>query len=93
MINQLRDRVTTYTWLVRTLIRSGFLGSLRLDRYIRMGLNLWRHGGASPVSGIGLAAARAPKGLALVDEAGELTWGELDARCDALAVGLRELPG
>ncbi|MCR5979817.1 bile acid CoA ligase [Gordonia jinghuaiqii] len=93
MITTLRDRVTTYVWLVRTLVRSGFLGSLRIDRYIRMGLNLRRHGGASPVSGIGLAAARDPKGLALIDEAGDLTWGELDARCDALAVGLGELPG
>jgi len=93
MLTTLRERLATYTWLVRTLVRSGFLGSLRLDRYIRMGLNLRRHGGASPVSGIGLAAARSPKGLALIDEAGQLTWGELDARCDALAVGLRELPG
>ncbi|VFA88152.1 Benzoate--CoA ligase [Gordonia paraffinivorans] len=93
MLTTLRERLATYTWLVRTLVRSGFLGSLRLDRYIRMGLNLRRHGGASPVSGIGLAAARSPKGLALIDEAGQLTWGELDARCDALAVGLRDLPG
>ncbi|MGP3707411.1 AMP-binding protein [Gordonia paraffinivorans] len=93
MLTTLRERLATYTWLVRTLVRSGFLGSLRLDRYIRMGLNLRRHGGASPVSGIGLAAARFPKGLALIDEAGQLTWGELDARCDALAVGLRDLPG
>ncbi|WP_238421391.1 AMP-binding protein [Gordonia sp. 'Campus'] len=93
MITQLRDRVTTQKWLVRTLVRSGFLGSLRVDRYIRMGLNLRRHGGPSPVSGIGLAAARDPHGLALVDEAGQLTWAELDARCDALAVGLADLPG
>ncbi|WP_439029860.1 AMP-binding protein [Gordonia terrae] len=93
MITQLRDRVTTQKWLVRTLVRSGFLGSLRVDRYIRMGLNLRRHGGPSPVSGIGLAAARDPHGLAIVDEAGQLTWAELDARCDALAVGLRDLPG
>ncbi|MBY4572513.1 acyl-CoA synthetase [Gordonia paraffinivorans] len=93
MLTTLRERLATYTWLVRTLVRSGFLGSLRLDRHIRMGLNLRRHGGASPVSGIGLAAARSPKGLALIDEAGQLTWGELDARCDALAVGLRDLPG
>ena len=93
MISQLRDRVTTQMWLVRTLVRSGFLGSLRVDRYVRMGLNLRRHGGASPVSGIGLAAARDPDGLALIDEAGQLTWRELDARCDALAVGLRDLPG
>ncbi|MFE0751420.1 AMP-binding protein [Gordonia sp. NPDC058843] len=93
MISQLRDRVTTRLWLVRTLIRSGFLGSLRVDRYVRMGLNLRRHGGASPVSGIGLAAARDPDGLALIDEAGRLTWRELDSRCDALAVGLRDLPG
>ncbi|MFT4393927.1 AMP-binding protein [Gordonia lacunae] len=93
MISQLRDRATTAWWLVRTLVRSGFLGSWRVDRYIRMGLNLRRHGGASPVSGIGLAAARDPNGIALVDEAGQLTWRELDARCDALAVGLRDLPG
>ena len=93
MISQLRDRVTTALWLVRTLIRSGFLGSLRVDRYIRMGLNLRRHGGASPVSGIGLAAARDPDGIALIDEAGQLTWRELDARCDALAVGLRDAAG
>lgn len=93
MISQLRDRVTTAWWLVRTLVRSGFLGSWRVDRYIRMGLNLRRHGGASPVSGVGLAAARDPDGVALVDEAGQLTWRELDARCDALAVGLRDLPG
>ena len=32
MISQLRDRVTTQMWLVRTLVRSGFLGSLRVDR-------------------------------------------------------------
>ncbi|UPW08249.1 AMP-binding protein [Gordonia terrae] len=93
MISHLRERVTTALWLVRTLIRSGFLGSSRVDRYIRMGLNLRRHGGASPVSGIGLAAARDPDGIALIDEAGQLTWRELDARCDALAVGLRDLPG
>ncbi|OUC75919.1 AMP-binding protein [Gordonia lacunae] len=93
MISQLRERVTTAWWLVRTLVRSGFLGSWRVDRYIRMGLNLRRHGGASPVSGVGLAAARDPDGVALVDEAGQLTWRELDARCDALAVGLRDLPG
>ena len=93
MISQLRDRVTTQMWLVRTLVRSGFLGSLRVDRYVRMGLNLRRHGGASPVSGIGLAAARDPGGLALIDEVGQLTWRELDARCGALAVGLRDLPG
>ncbi|MET4168653.1 MULTISPECIES: AMP-binding protein [Gordonia] len=93
MISHLRERVTTALWLVRTLNRSGFLGSSRVDRYIRMGLNLRRHGGASPVSGIGLAAARDPDGIALIDEAGQLTWRELDARCDALAVGLRDLPG
>lgn len=58
MPNTIRTRATQFTWLTRTLVRSGFLGTVRLDRYARMGVNLRRHGGPSPVSGIGLAAAR-----------------------------------
>ncbi|MGV9712866.1 AMP-binding protein [Gordonia sp. NPDC003424] len=93
MVTHVRDRAATSLWLLCTLIRSGFLGSLRPDRYLRMGLALRRHGGASPVSGIGLAAARDPNGLALIDEAGELSWGELDRRADAFAAAVAALPG
>jgi len=92
-MKNLRERVAHLVWLVRTLITSGFLGTARLDRYVRMGLAMRRHGGASPVSGIGLAAARAPRAVALIDEAGSLTWRELDDRSDALAAAIADLPG
>ncbi|NMO02126.1 AMP-binding protein [Gordonia sp. TBRC 11910] len=93
MPNTIRTRATQLTWLTRTLVRSGFLGTVRLDRYARMGVNLRRHGGPSPVSGIGLAAARAPRATAIIDDAGRLTWSQLDARCDALAAAIAAMPG
>ncbi|MFT4125011.1 MAG: AMP-binding protein [Gordonia sp. (in: high G+C Gram-positive bacteria)] len=95
-------RVVGVVWTIRVLLRSGFLGSARPgagrcvarpDRYARMALNLRRHGGPSPVSGIGLAAARTPHHVALIDEVGRLTWAELDRRTDALAAGLTEVLG
>ena len=75
------------------LVRSRFLTLLRPDRYLRMGLSLRRQGGTNAVSGIGLAAAQHPGDTALYDEAGSLTWAQLDARVDALAVGLAEMAG
>ena len=77
-------------WLVRTLVRAGFLALLRPDKYLRMAATIRRQG-TTPMSGIGLSAARAPRRTALVDELGSLTWAELDARCDALAAGLAQL--
>ncbi|GED98615.1 AMP-binding protein [Gordonia crocea] len=86
----LRNRLSHYAWIVRVLVSSGFLTLLRPDRYLRMGLSLRRQGGTNAVSGIGLAAAQYPDAVALHDEAGSLTWAQLDARADALAVGLSE---
>ena len=87
-----RGRIAALIWVIRELVGSGFLTVLRPDRYVRMGLAMRRHGGASPVSGIGLAAVRAPNGTAIIDEAGPVTWGELDRRADALAAALAALP-
>ncbi|WLP89593.1 AMP-binding protein [Gordonia sp. NB41Y] len=92
-VHAVADRARSATWLTGVLVRSGFLGPARPDRYLRMGLTLRRHGGPSPVSGIGLAAARTPEDTALIDECGSLTWAELDARADALAAGLADLLG
>ena len=47
-----------------------------------------RRQGLSAMTGASLAAARRPEGLALVDERGALTWGELEQRTDALAAAL-----
>ena len=80
-------RVTRIIWMVKTLVRAGFLTLLRPDKYLRMVAVLLRLG-ASPLSGIGLSAARRPQGTALIDERGSLTWAELDDRSDALAAWL-----
>ena len=90
-MNRIRQRIGRLAWIIRVLVSSGFLALLRPDRYVRMGLSLRRQGGANAVTGIGLAAAQYPGAVALHDDAGSLTWAQLDARVDALAVGLTEL--
>jgi acyl-CoA synthetase (AMP-forming)/AMP-acid ligase II len=84
--------VRHWWWLVRTLLRAGLVAPMRPDKYVRVA-RVIRRQGVTAMTGIGLAAARNPRGRALVDERGELTWSELDARCDALAVGLTGLLG
>src|SRR4051794_39145344 len=72
---------------VRILARSGLLAPLRPDKYLRMAAVL-RRLGANPMTGVSLSAVRRPEGVAIIDERGDLTWAELDARTDALAAGL-----
>ncbi len=50
-----------------------------------------RRFGMGPAGGFASMAARAPQRTAVVDERGELTYGELHERSNALARGLREL--
>ena len=77
-------------WLVRTLLRAGLLAPMRPDKYLRLA-GVIRRRGVTAMTGISLAAVRAPGGKALVDERGELTWAELELRSDAVAVGLSSL--
>ena len=71
----------------RVIARSGLLGPLRPDKYVRMAGAIRRQG-LTAMAGASLAAARRPDGLALVDERGAMTWGELEQRSDALAAAL-----
>jgi acyl-CoA synthetase (AMP-forming)/AMP-acid ligase II len=71
----------------RVIARSGLLGPLRPDKYLKMAGAIRRQG-LSAMAGASLAAARRPEGLALIDERGAMTWGELEARTDALAAAL-----
>ena len=73
----------------RVIARSGLLGPLRPDKYLKMAAAIRRQG-LTAMTGVSLAAARRPDGLALVDERGALTWGELEQRTDALAVALAD---
>ena len=50
-----------------------------------------RQWGPGPAGGFRSLAVRAPDQVGLVDELGELTFGEMHARSNALARGLREL--
>ncbi|MCZ4550798.1 AMP-binding protein [Gordonia rubripertincta] len=79
--------VTHTIWMVRILCSAGFLALLRPDKYVRMIAALLRLG-ASPLTGIGLSAARSPRATAIIDERGSLSWAALENRSDALAVGL-----
>jgi len=90
VVRNLGRRLARLWWLVGTLVHSGMIAPLRPDKYLRMA-NVIRRQGANPTTGLSLAAARRPRGTALVDECGSLTWAELDGRCDALAVGLADL--
>ncbi len=65
------------------------LAPLRPDKFLRMGAVVAK--GVNATTGISLAARRRPHGTALIDERGSLTWAELEARCQALAVGLAGL--
>ncbi len=78
-------------WMVGVLLRAGMIPLVRPDRYVRMVAVVRR--GVTATTGIALAAARAPRRTAFVDERGALTWAELDAGCDAFAVGLLSLTG
>jgi fatty-acyl-CoA synthase len=87
----LLGRLARTLWMVRVLVRAGMVPLVRPDRYVRMVAVVLR--GVTATTGIALAAARAPRRTALVDERGALTWAELDAGCDAFAVGLLTLTG
>ena len=65
-------------------MRSGIVGPELPHRVVQMGLALERYGmlgGAVAVAGI-----RHRDHLAVIDEMGELTWGELDQRINAIAL-------
>ena len=64
-------RVRDVVWMVRVLVRAGMVPLVRPDRYLRMIAVVRR--GVTATTGIALAAARAPRRTALVDERGALT--------------------
>jgi fatty-acyl-CoA synthase len=73
---------------LRVLVRAGVLGPMRPDHLLAVGGAL-RRWGASPAAGIATAAIRRPDDVAVIDERGSVTFGEIDERSTALALGLR----
>jgi acyl-CoA synthetase (AMP-forming)/AMP-acid ligase II len=77
----------TGTVLVRALWRAGLLrptSPLRLARAVRAGRVLH----ATPAASIAIAAALDPHAPGVIDEAGQVTWRELDLRTRAIAAAL-----
>ncbi len=81
------DRAVT---TARVLTVSGVVSPVRPDRLLPMALALGRWG-ISPATAVAVGAARDPQRTAIVDEAGPVTYGEIDSRSNAVARGLRDL--
>jgi acyl-CoA synthetase (AMP-forming)/AMP-acid ligase II len=81
------DRAVT---TARVLAGSGLLSPVRPDRLVGMALAL-RRWGMSPATLVAVAAARCPDAVAVVDDAGAISYAELDRRSNAVAHGLLEL--
>jgi acyl-CoA synthetase (AMP-forming)/AMP-acid ligase II len=80
------DRALT---TARVLATSGVVSPVRPDRLVSMALAL-RRWGMSPATVVAAGAARRPDAVAVIDDAGPLTYGELDRRSNAVAHGLLE---
>jgi len=72
----------------RVLLRAGLLQPGRPDQLLGVALAVARWG-LTPATGYAAGAARHPRRPALVDDAGALTWREVDGRTDRIAGELR----
>jgi acyl-CoA synthetase (AMP-forming)/AMP-acid ligase II len=70
------------------LAKAGALGPVRPVRWTRM-LRAAGGLGPTPAAAGAVAAARDPSGVAVIDDWGSMTYGALEERAAALAVGLR----
>jgi acyl-CoA synthetase (AMP-forming)/AMP-acid ligase II len=74
---------------VKTLAEAGVIRPVRPDKLVRVARELARWG-ASPAAGITGAAIMHPERTMLEDEAGELSYGEVHRRSNALAHALAD---
>jgi fatty-acyl-CoA synthase len=74
---------------VRLLISSGVVAPIRPDRVARFPVALYRYG-FTPTTAFVIGAWRHPDRLAIVDDRGTLTFGELHTRTDRLARALAD---
>jgi acyl-CoA synthetase (AMP-forming)/AMP-acid ligase II len=80
----LRASVADSVFEARVLREAGILGLLRPDKALRIGSTFLRWG-ASPATGIAIAAIHHPHEIAIVDELGALSFERLQRRTNALA--------
>jgi acyl-CoA synthetase (AMP-forming)/AMP-acid ligase II len=80
--------LTDHLDTVRALARTGILSPVRPDVAVRMAREAGKWG-QTAAAAVALSAHRHPDRLAIIDEAGQLTWADLERRTNALAAGLR----
>ncbi|MGR6920246.1 AMP-binding protein [[Actinomadura] parvosata] len=92
MIGRLADLGGFGLETAAALVRNGLLGPVHPAVLARM-VEAYRHFHLTPATGLAAAAARWPDRPAIIDEAGTLTFAQLDARAAALAAGLHRRLG
>ena len=84
---KVRQTAATKLHTLRTLAGTGVIRPTRPDRLFKAGRALLSFG-PTPAAGYAAAAARYPDDLAVIDEIGQLTFGEVHRRSNALAHAL-----
>ena len=87
MLSKVVQGVGAAATSVKVLGRAGVIRPYSPAVLARLGLML-REWGTGPAGGFASLAIRTPDAVGIVDERGELTWGELHRRSNALARGL-----
>jgi acyl-CoA synthetase (AMP-forming)/AMP-acid ligase II len=83
------DPITRRLHTAWTLTEAGIIRPIRPDKLLRIGLALYRFG-PTPAAGYTGAAISRPDDVAVVDELGTLTFGEIHRRTNALAHSLAD---
>jgi fatty-acyl-CoA synthase len=86
-VSGLRASVADSVFEARVLGEAGILGLMRPDKAVKIGSTFLRWG-ASPATGIAVAAIHHPHEIAIVDELGALSFERLHRRSNALADSL-----
>ena len=80
----MRGSISDALFELRTLHEAGVVAPLRPDKALRVGSTFLRWG-ASPATGVTIAAIEHPHEIAIIDERGALSWERLHRRSNALA--------
>ncbi|HWH19071.1 MAG TPA: AMP-binding protein [Solirubrobacterales bacterium] len=86
----MRGAVSDLLFEVRVLHEAGIVEVMRPDKFLRVGRTFVRWG-ASPATGVAVAAIEHPHEIAILDERGSLTWERLHKRSNALAHAFRAM--
>ena len=90
MLEQLGKQALRQARMVKVMTTSGVIRPYNPVTLYGVGKTIFDWG-IGFAGGMGALAIRSPKDVGLIDELGELTWGELDERSTRLAHGLRDL--